>query len=114
VDRGNFERNKRFNLKNYSRRIRTGYKRYRGGFFFACPRQLWFSSHQINMEDHSELVRIGKIIDKKSYLRKRKKIYIEPLQLDLIDSQKKIVGEIKKSRKIEKAHRFQLLYYLFC
>lgn len=65
------------------------------------------------MEEHSELVKIGKIVDEESYLRKRKKIYIEPIQLDLIDSQKKIIGEIKKSRKIEKAHRFQLLYYLF-
>jgi len=81
--------------------------------FFVCPRQLWFSSHQINMEEHSELVKIGKIVDEESYLRKRKKIYIEPIQLDLIDSQNKIIGEIKKSRKIEKAHRFQLLYYLF-
>ena len=80
--------------------------------YFVCPRQLWFLSHHLSMEHCSDLVKIGKSIDKETYQRTKKKIFIEPVQIDFLQEKQKIIGEIKKSRKIEKAHKFQLLYYL--
>lgn len=43
-------------------------------YYFICERRLWYFANQINMEQNSELVQIGKIIDETTYKREKKGI----------------------------------------
>ena len=79
--------------------------------YFICKRQLWFSSKKIEMEQTSDLVLLGKLHEK-SYSRKLKEVKIGSIKIDFWESKYEI-HEVKKSRKMEKAHRWQMLYYLF-
>ena len=42
----------------------------------VCKRKLWYFIKECTMEDDSELVKIGKVIDEKSYSREEKHINI--------------------------------------
>ncbi len=65
------------------------------------------------MEHNSELVEIGKIIDKTSYGREKKSIMIDnTICIDFIDG-KGVINEVKKSDSMEDAHIWQLKYYLY-
>ena len=46
-------------------------------YYFICERRLWYFANQINMEQNSELVQIGKIIDETTYKREKKGILID-------------------------------------
>jgi CRISPR-associated exonuclease Cas4 len=84
-------------------------------YYFFCKRQLWLFSHQLNREHESDIVKMGKIIHEDSYEREKKEIRIgENLVLDFADVQAKVIHEVKKSNKMEKAHEWQLKYYLYC
>lgn len=81
-------------------------------YFFICKRKLWLYSHKISMEQESELVKIGQNIHKSSLNKvKAKEVILDNICLDNIDS-KGIIHEIKKSKKMKIAHKFQVLYYL--
>ncbi|MBC7081366.1 MAG: CRISPR-associated protein Cas4 [Thermoplasmatales archaeon] len=84
-------------------------------YYIVCPTKLWLFTHQLSMEASSEYVEIGKFIHEKSYSRERKDVIIdEKIGIDFIrDGDKLIICEIKKSKRIEKAHRYQLYYYLY-
>ena len=41
-------------------------------YYFICQRKLWYFLNEINMEQNSELVSIGKIIDETTYSREKK------------------------------------------
>ena len=84
-------------------------------YYFFCKRQLWLFSHQLNREQESDIVKMGKMIHEESYEREKKEIRIgEHLVLDFADVQAKVIHEVKKSNKMEKAHEWQLKYYLYC
>ena len=40
-------------------------------YYFICHRRLWYFANQINMEQNSELVEIGKIIDETTYSKEK-------------------------------------------
>ncbi len=46
-------------------------------YYFICQRKLWYFLNEINMEQNSELVSIGKIIDETTYSREKKGIPVE-------------------------------------
>ena len=46
-------------------------------YYFICERKLWYFTNEINMEQNSELVSIGKILDESSYTRENKNILID-------------------------------------
>ena len=46
-------------------------------YYFVCKRKLWYYINQLNMEQNSELVAIGKILDENSYKREKKGILID-------------------------------------
>ena len=46
-------------------------------YYFICQRKLWYFLNEINMEQNSELVSIGKIIDETTYSREKKGILID-------------------------------------
>jgi CRISPR-associated exonuclease Cas4 len=81
-------------------------------YYFVCKRKLWLFSHQINMEHTSETVELGKLIHEKSYSREKKEIQIGPIKIDFIGKDG-IIHEIKKTPKMEKAHSWQVKYYIW-
>lgn len=81
-------------------------------YYFVCKRKLWLFSHNIELESDSDLVLQGKLLHEYSYKRKLKEIAIGKIKIDFIEKTNE-VHEIKRSRKVENAHMYQLLYYLY-
>jgi CRISPR-associated exonuclease Cas4 len=81
-------------------------------YYYVCQRKLWLFSHQINMEHTSELVELGKLIHEESYKREKKEIQIGSIKIDFIGSNG-VIHEVKKTPSVEKAHIWQLKYYLY-
>lgn len=81
-------------------------------YYIICKRKLWLFTHQIGMEQTSEKVELGSLLHETSYKRKIKEIGIDDIKIDFME-RKGEIHEIKKSRKIEKAHEYQMLYYLY-
>lgn len=82
-------------------------------YYNVCKRKLWFFSNEINMEDCSEDVKIGELLDQKSYGREDKHINIDNvINIDFFGNEN-ILNEIKKSNKIEEATIWQVKYYLY-
>lgn len=84
-------------------------------YYFICKTKLWLFSHHIQMEQESELVSLGKILHKDSYKRDKKDRTIDNLiSFDFVRKGETLeIHEVKKSKKISKAHHYQLLYYLY-
>ena len=66
----------------------------------------------MEMEETSDLVLLGKLLHERGYARKRKEVQVGRVKIDFIQSGCEI-HEVKRSRKAEDAHVFQLLYYLY-
>ena len=82
-------------------------------YYFVCRRRLWFFANDLNMESSSELVSIGKLVDETSYSREKKNILIdESISIDFLKDWK-IVHEVKKSRQMDEASKWQLKYYMW-
>lgn len=82
-------------------------------YYFVCEKKLWYFIKDINMEQNSELVGMGKLIDETSYGRERKNILIdETINVDFLKDWK-VIHEVKKSRKIDIASKWQLKYYIW-
>jgi len=67
------------------------------------------------MEHTSQAVAEGKLIADSTYLdrnRKYTELAIDGIKIDFFDVKNKVVHEVKKSDKIEKAHIAQVKYYL--
>lgn len=82
-------------------------------YFFHCKRELWFFSKQVKCEQDSELVHQGKIIHEFSYREKRKEYNFGSIKVDWLDLKNMVIHEVKKSDKAEKAHIWQLKYYIY-
>ncbi len=82
-------------------------------YYFVCKRKLWFFSHNMDLEHDSDLVLMGKLLHEHSYKRQPlKEVEIDRIKIDFVEKSKEI-HEVKRSRKIEDAHVYQLLYYLY-
>ena len=82
-------------------------------YYFICQRRLWYFSNQINMEQNSELVKLGKILDETTYTKEKKQILIDDtINIDFIKNGA-VLHEVKKTRKIEEASIWQLKYYIY-
>lgn len=80
-------------------------------YYFHCKRQCYMFAHRLNLEDNSEIVRVGKAIhEDKAKSSENSEIKIDNISLDKINS--KYVVEIKKSDADIEACKWQLLYYL--
>lgn len=85
-------------------------------YYQLCHRKLWLFANGINMEQNSDLVYEGKLIHEESYPQRSAKyeeIEVDGIKVDYYDAKSKVIHEIKKSDKVEKAHEWQLKYYLF-
>jgi CRISPR-associated exonuclease Cas4 len=64
------------------------------------------------MEETSDLVLLGKLLHDRGYVRRRKEVQIGRIKIDFVGAGYEI-HEVKRSRKAEDAHLYQLLYYLY-
>ena len=97
-------------MSNYTKKDISGVE---VNYYFVCKRKLWYFSHNINMEHTSEAVEIGSTIHENSYARKRREIGFDGIKLDFVEVNKGLIHEVKKSKAVEKAHIWQLKYYLY-
>ena len=84
-------------------------------YYYVCPRKLWLFANGINMEHTSDLVAEGKLIHEKSYPQRPERyeeLEIDGIKLDFYDARNRVIHEIKKSDKVDEAHRWQLKYYI--
>lgn len=82
-------------------------------YYFVCKRKLWYFLNQINMEQNSELVSIGKILDETTYKKEKKGILIDnTINIDFFENGA-ILHEVKKTKSIESASIWQIKYYMY-
>ena len=68
------------------------------------------------MEQESDLVYEGKLVHEYSYPQRTSKyeeVEIDGIKVDYYDAKGKVIHEIKKSNKVDKAHEWQLKYYMY-
>jgi len=83
--------------------------------FLICKRQAWLMGHQIIPDQDHPYLEMGRLIDEESYIEEKKKISLENMVIDLIkmENKKILIGEIKKSSKIQDVAKLQLIFYLY-
>lgn len=80
-------------------------------YYFHCKRQCYLHGNRLNLEDNSEIVKIGKSIhESKSLENKNSEISIDNIKLDRLTSE--YLTEIKKSDADIEASKWQLIFYL--
>lgn len=81
-------------------------------YYFHCKRQCYLHGNRMNLEDNSEIVKIGKAIhEERASESSNSEIAIDNIRLDRLTAE--YLTEIKKSDADEEACRWQLLYYLW-
>ncbi len=84
-------------------------------YYLVCKRKLWLFHHQVQMEQNSELVAMGRLIHESAYSNRNaryEEVEIGGIKVDFYDPKVKVVHEIKKTAAYEVAHEWQLKYYL--
>ncbi|MFW5983129.1 MAG: CRISPR-associated protein Cas4 [bacterium] len=85
-------------------------------YYFYCHRRMWLHANNIKMEDNSEDVAMGVLVEETSYLARSGKfqqIQIGPVKIDFYDAKNKIIHEVKKSDKFHETHIWQIRYYIY-
>ena len=85
-------------------------------YYQLCRRKLWLFANGINMEHSSDAVYDGKLIHEGSYSQRPERyeeVAIEGIKVDYFDAKQRIIHEIKRSDKMEKAHEWQVKYYIY-
>jgi CRISPR-associated exonuclease Cas4 len=83
--------------------------------YHVCKRECWLHANGIRFEHTSDLVSEGKLIHEESYPQRSERyeeLEIDGIKLDFYDARNRVIHEIKKSDKVEEAHRWQLKYYI--
>ncbi len=85
-------------------------------YYIVCKRKLWLFAHNINFETYSDFVQIGKLISEEYFKReKHKEIMIgDTVKIDFVRlGDEIVVHEVKKSKKLEEAHIWQVKFYIY-
>ncbi len=85
-------------------------------YYQICHRKLWLFANGINMEHVSDAVYDGKLIHEGCYPQRPERyeeIAIEGVKVDYFDTKRRVIHEIKRSDKMEKAHVWQVKYYIY-
>uniref|UniRef100_A0A831T8U4 CRISPR-associated exonuclease Cas4 n=1 Tax=Thermorudis peleae TaxID=1382356 RepID=A0A831T8U4_9BACT len=80
-----------------------------------CRRQAWLMGHAIEPYRGHELLALGRLLQETAYQRQRKELSLPGMKVDLItprDGDALLVGEVKRSPRMQHAQRLQLGYYL--
>jgi CRISPR-associated exonuclease Cas4 len=92
--------------------------------YHVCKRECWLHANGINMEHTSDIVYDGKLLHETSYAdraRKYNEIDISAMfkgvnlfgKIDFYDAREKVIHEMKRSDKVETAHKWQVKFYLW-
>ncbi|HEX2846009.1 MAG TPA: CRISPR-associated protein Cas4 [Chitinophagaceae bacterium] len=92
--------------------------------YHVCQRECWLHSNGINMEHTSDTVYDGKILHETSYPQRNEKHSELSIgakykdidlygKIDFYDARQKIIHETKRSNRVEKAHEWQVKFYLW-
>ena len=79
-------------------------------YYFHCKRQCYLHGNRLNLEDNSEIVKIGKAIHEERAQNKNTEIAIDNIRIDKLT--KEYLTEVKKSDADLEASKWQLLFYL--
>lgn len=85
-------------------------------YYFLCKRKMWLHANEIRMEHTSDVVKDGKLLHEVAYPQRAERyreIEMDGVKIDFYDPYNKVVHEIKRSDKIEKAHEAQVKYYIY-
>ncbi|MBQ3584078.1 MAG: CRISPR-associated protein Cas4 [Lachnospiraceae bacterium] len=81
-------------------------------YYFHCKRQCYLHGNRINMENNSEMVKIGKALHEARLSgNEGTELEIDNIKIDKLT--KEYLTEIKKSDADENASKWQLYYYLY-
>jgi CRISPR-associated exonuclease Cas4 len=82
-------------------------------YFLICKRKLWLYSKNLGFEEEHDRVLDGKLLHERSYNNADQKELIvdNSFNIDVLDGE--YVREVKLSRKMTEADRYQLLFYLY-
>lgn len=92
------------------------------GYYRICPRKAWLSMRGIWMEQESDTVALGRLLDEGSYQRADKHLTIEAEapdgtalvgKIDRANLREGMLHETKKGRSCEDAHYWQVRFYLW-
>jgi len=92
------------------------------GYYVICPRKAWLSMRGIWMEQESDTVALGRLLDEGSYQRADKHIELDAEapdgtalvgKIDRANLREGVLHETKKGRSCEEAHYWQLRFYLW-
>ncbi len=91
-------------------------------YYFLCQRKLWLFVNNIEQEQTSDIVSMGKFISESTYQREEHEIKIptsntpgqvgDDIVLDFYDKKNRIIHEVKKSDKMEDTHIWQVKHYI--
>ena len=79
-------------------------------YYFHCKRQCYLHGNRINLEDNSELVKIGKVLHDIKNKSDDSEVKIDNIAIDKITD--KYIIEMKKSDADPVATKMQVLFYL--
>lgn len=93
-------------------------------YYRLCKRKIWLFANGINMEQTSDLVADGKLIEEETYLQRPERYEQIELssefqgislvgKIDFFDVKNKIIHETKRSNKVKLAHIWQVKFYLW-
>lgn len=82
-------------------------------YYIICKRKLWLYSKNLGFEEEHDRVLDGQLLHEKSYqYADRKEMMVDDsFKIDVLDGE--YVREVKLSRKMTEADRYQLLFYLY-
>ncbi len=97
------------------------------GYYLICPRKAWLSQQGLWMEQESEAVALGRLLDESSYGRSDKHITLHAElppngeapavalvgKVDRANLSQGVLHETKKGRACEDAHIWQVRFYLW-
>ncbi|MGI5912846.1 MAG: CRISPR-associated protein Cas4 [Syntrophomonadaceae bacterium] len=86
-------------------------------YYFICHRKVWLFSKGLNLENvsgNSDVIK-GKIIHEERFKREvNKEVGFDRAKIDFLKYGDQVyVHEVKKSKKFEEAHIWQLKYYIY-
>jgi CRISPR-associated exonuclease Cas4 len=86
-------------------------------YYYICHRKLWLFSKGLNLENVSGNVDVikGKILHENRFTREtNKEVGFDTVKIDFFRFGDQVyVHEVKKSKKFEEAHTWQLKYYIY-
>lgn len=82
-------------------------------YYYICQREVWLIGHSIEADQENDFLTLGRHIHESFYKREKKEIFIDnTIKIDIL-SNKKVIGEIKKSSKFIQSARIQIAFYLY-